>query len=157
MGFEHKKAALSPEDEKHEAAALHALLLLTWSPRVKLTQPLTLVSLCRPLQSSGTTVMVDIAVMGEAHGLITDLLADPSLPPNTCTSLRAVSKLLTTQLTFQPLHRPRAAPLLNPSDAYALSDSEEGPEKGEKTSFHKVGHCVYHHILLTDLILFRLC
>uniref|UniRef100_A0A4W6EBY5 Phosphodiesterase n=1 Tax=Lates calcarifer TaxID=8187 RepID=A0A4W6EBY5_LATCA len=66
--------------------------------------------------SSGTTVMVDIAVMGEAHGLITDLLADPSLPPNTCTSLRAVSNLLTTQLTFQPLHRPRPAPLLNPSD-----------------------------------------
>uniref|UniRef100_A0A8C4HKS8 Phosphodiesterase n=1 Tax=Dicentrarchus labrax TaxID=13489 RepID=A0A8C4HKS8_DICLA len=64
-------------------------------------------------QSSGTTVMVDIAVMGEAHGLITDLLADPSLPPNTCTSLRAVSNLLTTQLTFQPLHRPRPTPLLN--------------------------------------------
>lgn len=96
--------------------------------------------LCLPLtpQSSGTTVMVDIAVMGEAHGLITDLLADPSLPPNTCTSLRAVSNLLTTQLTFQPLHRPRPAPLLNPSDAYTLSDSEEGPEKGEKTSIHKV-------------------
>ncbi|XP_068168289.1 cGMP-inhibited 3',5'-cyclic phosphodiesterase 3A isoform X2 [Antennarius striatus] len=91
----------------------------------------------RGSQSSGTTVMVDIAVMGEAHGLITDLLADPSLPPNTCTSLRAVSNLLTTQLTFQPLHRPRPVPLLNPSDAYTLSDSEEGPEKGEKTSIHK--------------------
>ncbi|XP_044049475.1 cGMP-inhibited 3',5'-cyclic phosphodiesterase A-like isoform X3 [Siniperca chuatsi] len=91
----------------------------------------------RGSQSSGTTVMVDIAVMGEAHGLITDLLADPSLPPNTCTSLRAVSNLLTTQLTFQPLHRPRPAPLLNPSDAYTFSDSEEGPEKGEKTSIHK--------------------
>ncbi|XP_023133676.2 cGMP-inhibited 3',5'-cyclic phosphodiesterase 3A-like isoform X1 [Amphiprion ocellaris] len=91
----------------------------------------------RGSQSSGTTVMVDIAVMGEAHGLITDLLADPSLPPNTCTSLRAVSKLLTTQLTFQPLHRPRPAPLLNPSDAYTCSDSEEGPEKGEKISIHK--------------------
>ncbi|XP_042351791.1 cGMP-inhibited 3',5'-cyclic phosphodiesterase A-like isoform X2 [Plectropomus leopardus] len=91
----------------------------------------------RGSQSSGTTVMVDIAVMGEAHGLITDLLADPSLPPNTCTSLRAVSNLLTTQLTFQPLHRPRPAPLLNPSDAYTLSDSEEGPEKGEKTSIHR--------------------
>ncbi|XP_033491121.1 cGMP-inhibited 3',5'-cyclic phosphodiesterase 3A-like isoform X3 [Epinephelus lanceolatus] len=88
-------------------------------------------------QSSGTTVMVDIAVMGEAHGLITDLLADPSLPPNICTSLRAVSNLLTTQLTFQPLHRPRPAPLLNPSDAYTFSDSEEGPEKGERTSIHK--------------------
>ncbi|KAF6718753.1 cGMP-inhibited 3',5'-cyclic phosphodiesterase A [Oryzias melastigma] len=91
----------------------------------------------RGSQSSGTTVMVDIAVMGEAHGLITDLLADPSLPPNTCTSLRAVSNLLTTQLTFQPLHRPRPAPLLNPSDAYTCSDSEEGPEKGEKTAIHK--------------------
>lgn len=90
-------------------------------------------------QSSGTTVMVDIAVMGEAHGLITDLLADPSLPTNTTTSLRAVSKLLSTQLTFQPLHRPRPVPLLSPSDAYTLSDSEEGPEKGEKTSIHKVG------------------
>uniref|UniRef100_H3DF26 Phosphodiesterase n=1 Tax=Tetraodon nigroviridis TaxID=99883 RepID=H3DF26_TETNG len=91
----------------------------------------------RGSQSSGTTVMVDIAVMGEAHGLITDLLADPSLPTNTSTSLRAVSKLLSTQLTFQPLHRPRPVPLLNPSDAYTLSDSEEGPEKGEKTSIHK--------------------
>ncbi|MEQ2202793.1 hypothetical protein XENOCAPTIV_015937, partial [Xenoophorus captivus] len=88
-------------------------------------------------QSSGTTVMVDIAVMGEAHGLITDLLADPSLPSHTCASLRAVSSLLTTQLTFQPLHRPRPAPLLNPSDAYTCSDSEEGPEKGEKTSIQK--------------------
>ncbi|XP_078113404.1 cGMP-inhibited 3',5'-cyclic phosphodiesterase 3A-like isoform X1 [Sander vitreus] len=91
----------------------------------------------RGSQSSGTTVMVDIAVMGEAHGLITDLLADPSLPPNTCTSLRAVSNLLTTQLTFQPLHRPRPTSLLNPSDTYTFSDSEEGPEKGEKTSIHK--------------------
>uniref|UniRef100_A0A3Q2E0B2 Phosphodiesterase n=1 Tax=Cyprinodon variegatus TaxID=28743 RepID=A0A3Q2E0B2_CYPVA len=91
----------------------------------------------RGSQSSGTTVMVDIAVMGEAHGLITDLLADPSLPSHTCTSLRAVSSLLTTQLTFQPLHRPRPTPLLNPSDAYTCSDSEEGPEKGEKTSIHK--------------------
>ncbi|XP_075994248.1 cGMP-inhibited 3',5'-cyclic phosphodiesterase 3A-like isoform X2 [Genypterus blacodes] len=88
-------------------------------------------------QSSGTTVMVDIAVMGEAHGLISDLLADPSLPSNTCTSLRAVSNLLTTQLTFQPLHRPRPVPLLNLSDAYTCSDSEDGPEKGEKTSFPK--------------------
>ncbi|XP_056138309.1 LOW QUALITY PROTEIN: cGMP-inhibited 3',5'-cyclic phosphodiesterase 3A-like [Lampris incognitus] len=95
----------------------------------------------RGLQSSGTTVTVDIAMMGEAHGLITDLLADPSLPPNTCTSLRAVSNLLTTQLTFQPLHRPRPIPLLNLSDAYTCSDSEEGPEKGEKTSIPKLPQC----------------
>ncbi|XP_061773081.1 cGMP-inhibited 3',5'-cyclic phosphodiesterase 3A-like [Nerophis ophidion] len=91
----------------------------------------------RGSQSLGTSVMVDIAVMGEAHGLVTDLLAEPSLPSNICTSLRAVSNLLTTQLTFQPLHRPRPALLLNPSDAYVCSDSEDGPEKGEKTSIHK--------------------
>nr|XP_020480030.1 cGMP-inhibited 3',5'-cyclic phosphodiesterase A-like isoform X1 [Monopterus albus] len=105
----------------------------------------------RGSQSSGTTVMVDIAVMGEAHGLITDLLADPSLPPNTCTSLRAVSNLLTTQLTFQPLHRPRPTPLLNPSDAYTCSDSEDGPEKGEKTSIHKRLRRSLHPSLLRRL------
>nr|XP_020455859.1 cGMP-inhibited 3',5'-cyclic phosphodiesterase A-like isoform X1 [Monopterus albus] len=75
-------------------------------------------------QSSGTSVIVDIAVMGEAHGLITDLLADPSLPPNTCTSLKAVSNLLSTQINLQPLHRPRI-----PADTHTCSDSETGPEK----------------------------
>ncbi|XP_029105547.1 cGMP-inhibited 3',5'-cyclic phosphodiesterase A-like isoform X2 [Scleropages formosus] len=89
-------------------------------------------------QSSGTGVMVDIAVMGEAHGLITDLLADPSLPPHTCSSLRAVSNLLSTQLTLLPLHRPRAAASPGPaSDARACSDSEEGPDKGERLAAQK--------------------
>ncbi|KAK2832620.1 hypothetical protein Q7C36_016082 [Tachysurus vachellii] len=81
-------------------------------------------------QSSGTSVMVDIAVMGEAHGLISDLLADPSLPPNTCSSLRAVSKLLNTQLTFQPLHhRLRINPLLISTDGHPCTDFEEGLER----------------------------
>uniref|UniRef100_H3CLJ9 Phosphodiesterase n=1 Tax=Tetraodon nigroviridis TaxID=99883 RepID=H3CLJ9_TETNG len=75
-------------------------------------------------KSSGTSVVVDIAVMGEAHGLISDLLADPSLPPNTCSSLKAVRNLLSTQISLQPLHRPRL-----PADAHACSDSEEGPER----------------------------
>ncbi|XDV24376.1 hypothetical protein PO909_028579 [Leuciscus waleckii] len=76
--------------------------------------------------------------MGEAHGLISDLLADPSLPPNTCSTLRAVSNLLSTQLTFQPLHhRPRLSPLLAFSDAHTCSDSEELPEKGEKLAIPK--------------------
>ncbi|XP_017566124.2 cGMP-inhibited 3',5'-cyclic phosphodiesterase A isoform X1 [Pygocentrus nattereri] len=92
----------------------------------------------RGSQSSGTSVMVDIAVMGEAHGLISDLLADPSLPPNTCSSLRAVSNLLSTQLTFQPLHhRPRLSPLLAFSDGHTCSDSEETPEKSERLAIPK--------------------
>lgn len=91
------------------------------------------------LQSSGTSITVDIAVMGEAHGLITDLLADPSLPPNVCTSLRTVSNLLNTQLTFQAIHKPRVNPLVSFSENYTCSDSEECPEKGEKLAIPKVG------------------
>ncbi|XP_022604162.1 cGMP-inhibited 3',5'-cyclic phosphodiesterase A-like [Seriola dumerili] len=83
-------------------------------------------------QSSGTSVVVDIAVMGEAHGLISDLLADPSLPPNTCSSLKAVSNLLSTQFSLQPLHRPRI-----PADTHTCSDSEEGPEKTERLAIPK--------------------
>lgn len=85
------------------------------------------------LQSSGTSVVVDIAVMGEAHGLISDLLADPSLPPNTCSSLKAVRNLLSTQISLQPVHRPRV-----PSDTHICSDSEEGPEKAERLAIPKV-------------------
>ncbi|XP_073694634.1 cGMP-inhibited 3',5'-cyclic phosphodiesterase 3A [Garra rufa] len=92
----------------------------------------------RGSQSSGTSVTVDIAVMGEAHGLISDLLADPSLPPNTCSTLRAVSNLLSTQFTFQPLHhRPRLSPLLAFSEGHTCSDSEEAPEKGERLAISK--------------------
>ncbi|XP_030876748.1 cGMP-inhibited 3',5'-cyclic phosphodiesterase A [Leptonychotes weddellii] len=83
----------------------------------------------RGSQSSGTSITVDIAVMGEAHGLITDLLADPSLPPNVCTSLRAVSNLLNTQLTFQAIHKPRMNPVVSFSENYTCSDSEESSEK----------------------------
>ncbi|XP_019345018.2 cGMP-inhibited 3',5'-cyclic phosphodiesterase 3A isoform X2 [Alligator mississippiensis] len=91
----------------------------------------------RGSQSSGTSITVDIAVMGEAHGLITDLLADPSLPPNVCTSLRTVSNLLNTQLTFQAIHKPRINPLVSFSENYTCSDSEECPEKGEKLAIPK--------------------
>ncbi|XP_038833553.1 cGMP-inhibited 3',5'-cyclic phosphodiesterase A-like [Salvelinus namaycush] len=90
----------------------------------------------RGSQSSGTSVLVDIAVMGEAHGLISDLLADPSLPSNTCSSLRAVSNLLSTQISLQPLHRPRISPLQALSDTHTCSDSEDWPER-EKLAIPK--------------------
>uniref|UniRef100_A0A3P8ZN74 Phosphodiesterase n=1 Tax=Esox lucius TaxID=8010 RepID=A0A3P8ZN74_ESOLU len=77
-------------------------------------------------QSSGTSVVVDIAVMGEAHGLISDLLADPSLPSHTCTSLRAVSNLLTTQLTFQRLRRGLHPGLRRISSSWTTTTSATG-------------------------------
>lgn len=89
-------------------------------------------------------MVVDIAVMGEAHGMISDLLADPSLPPNTFSSLKAVSNLLSTQINLQPLHRPRI-----PVDTHTCSDSEEGPEKVDRLAIPKV--------LLLHVIFFPLC
>ncbi|XP_056409268.1 cGMP-inhibited 3',5'-cyclic phosphodiesterase 3A-like [Hyla sarda] len=71
--------------------------------------------------------------MGEAHGLISDLLADPSLPVHVCSSLRAVSNLLSTQ---PPPPARSTAPRLN-YDNYACSDSEEGSEKGDKMTIPK--------------------
>ncbi|XP_056298049.1 cGMP-inhibited 3',5'-cyclic phosphodiesterase 3A-like [Pseudoliparis swirei] len=62
-------------------------------------------------QSSSSSVVVDVAAMGEARGLISDLLADPSLPPDTCSSLKAVSCLLSATVSLQPLHRLRGARL----------------------------------------------
>ncbi|XP_054649642.1 cGMP-inhibited 3',5'-cyclic phosphodiesterase 3A isoform X3 [Dunckerocampus dactyliophorus] len=70
--------------------------------------------------------------MGEAHGLISDLLADPSLPPNTCSSLKAVSSLLSTQISLQPLHRPHVTPI-----THTCSDSEDGPDKAERLAIPK--------------------
>lgn len=100
------------------------------------------------LQSSGTTITVDIAVMGEAHGLITDLLAEPSLPPHVCTSLRAVSNLLSTQLNFQPIHKARVNPLVTFSENSTCSDSEEGSEKGEKMTIPKVRTDTMHALYI---------
>lgn len=110
------------------------LCFITVIPGYKETQPKNAhLSMFLVFQSSGTSVVVDIAVMGEAHGLISDLLADPSLPPNTCSSLKAVSNLLSTQISLQPLHRPRI-----PADTRPCSDSEDGPEKAERLALPKV-------------------
>ncbi|MEJ1280039.1 hypothetical protein NN561_010978 [Cricetulus griseus] len=98
---------------------------------------------------SGTSITVDIAVMGEAHGLITDLLADPSLPPNVCTSLRAVSNLLSTQLTFQAIHKPRVNPAVTFSENYTCSDSEEGLEK-DKLAIPKVSYRLFEDMGLFE-------
>ena len=75
-------------------------------------------------------------MMGEAHGLVTDMLADPSLPAHTGATLRAVSKLLSAQLAFQPLHHraaaARLAPLLHLGEQACCSDGEEAspPDRG---------------------------
>ncbi|XP_067902406.1 cGMP-inhibited 3',5'-cyclic phosphodiesterase 3B isoform X4 [Heterodontus francisci] len=75
---------------------------------------------------------VDPAVMGEAQSLVTDLLADPSLSSNIISSLRTISSLIASQLTFSNTHRPRVNPLTSFSDSYPCAEMEDLSEKGER-------------------------
>ncbi|XP_060694923.1 cGMP-inhibited 3',5'-cyclic phosphodiesterase 3B isoform X5 [Hemiscyllium ocellatum] len=75
---------------------------------------------------------LDPAVMGEAQSLVTDLLADPSLPSNITTSLRTINSLIASQLTFSNTHRPRVNPLTSFSESYSCSEMEDLSDKGEK-------------------------
>ncbi|XP_078405354.1 cGMP-inhibited 3',5'-cyclic phosphodiesterase 3B isoform X1 [Cetorhinus maximus] len=83
-------------------------------------------------QNSVSGYGVDPAVMGEAQSLVTDLLADPSLPSNITSSLRTISSLIASQLTFSNTHRPRVNPLTSFSDSYPCSEMEDLSDKGER-------------------------
>ncbi|XP_067850008.1 cGMP-inhibited 3',5'-cyclic phosphodiesterase 3B isoform X3 [Heptranchias perlo] len=83
-------------------------------------------------QNSSSGCGVDLAVMGEAQSLVTDLLADPSLPSNINSSLRTISSLIASQLTFSNTHRPRVNPLTSFSDSYPCSEMEDLSDKGER-------------------------
>ncbi|XP_050391409.2 cGMP-inhibited 3',5'-cyclic phosphodiesterase 3A isoform X3 [Patella vulgata] len=75
------------------------------------------------------------AIIGEAHGLISDMLADSNLPPHIVSGLRAVSNLLKPPESHASIHKPRVSPLvsLTESSSYG-SDSEESPYTGERPS-----------------------
>ena len=84
-------------------------------------------------QSSSSSY--DSAIIGEAHGLITDMLADVNLPPHVVSGLRAVSNLLKPTDNHSALHKTRVSPLvsLTESPSYG-SDTEENPYTGERPS-----------------------
>ncbi|KAJ8249853.1 hypothetical protein COCON_G00230690 [Conger conger] len=93
----------------------------------------------RMSQSLGPSVTVDVGVMDEAHGLISTLLSDPSLSPNTCTSLRAVSNLLSAQLSppAPAPARPRGNTIATCIDACSDSDDGNGLDRGERLAIAK--------------------
>ncbi|XP_072322521.1 cGMP-inhibited 3',5'-cyclic phosphodiesterase 3B isoform X1 [Scyliorhinus torazame] len=84
-------------------------------------------------QNSVSGYGVDPAVMGEAQSLVADLLADSSLPSNISSSLRTISSLIASQLTFSHTHRPRVNPLTSFSDSYPCSEMEDFSDKGERS------------------------
>uniref|UniRef100_A0A4W3J773 Phosphodiesterase n=1 Tax=Callorhinchus milii TaxID=7868 RepID=A0A4W3J773_CALMI len=83
-------------------------------------------------QNSTSGYAVDLAVMSEAHSLVTDLLADLSLPSNVTSSLRTISSLIGSQLTFSNTHRPKVNPLTSFSDSYPCVEMDDLSDKGER-------------------------
>ncbi|XP_076444816.1 cGMP-inhibited 3',5'-cyclic phosphodiesterase 3A-like isoform X3 [Babylonia areolata] len=74
------------------------------------------------------------AIIGEAHGLITDMLADSNLPPHIISGLRAVSNLLKPPEAHGSFHKPRVSPLVSLTETSCGSDNEESPYTGERPS-----------------------
>ncbi|XP_069753731.1 cGMP-inhibited 3',5'-cyclic phosphodiesterase 3B isoform X2 [Narcine bancroftii] len=83
-------------------------------------------------QNSSSGCGVDFAVMSEAQNLVTDLLADPSVPCSIISSLRTISSLIASQLTYSNTHRPRVNPLTPFSDSYTCLEMEDSSDKGER-------------------------
>ena len=83
-----------------------------------------------------SAVSYEAAIISEAHGLITDMLADSNLPPHVVSGLRTVSNLLKPPETpHMTLHRPKISPLVSLTETSNYgSDSEDLPYTGERPS-----------------------
>ncbi|XP_012946571.1 cGMP-inhibited 3',5'-cyclic phosphodiesterase A, partial [Aplysia californica] len=83
-------------------------------------------------KSQSSSAGYESAIIGEAHGLITDMLADSNLPPHIISGLRAVSNLLKPPDAHGCFHKPRVSPLVSLTENTSYgSDSEESPYTGE--------------------------
>lgn len=69
--------------------------------------------------------------MQEAHGLIMDMLADSSLPPNVVSGLKAVSSLLSPPSSFNTLQRPKISPLVALNESSYTCDIDDSPYVGD--------------------------
>ena len=69
---------------------------------------------------------VDLTILGEAHGMITDLLADSSLPLNVTGTLRIVADMISPLLQHS-MHKPPSlgAPLLTVLEKNKNIEDEE--------------------------------
>ncbi|KAG0429802.1 hypothetical protein HPB47_023276 [Ixodes persulcatus] len=83
----------------------------------------------------GSSSTVDVALLAEAHGLVTDMLLDPSLPPHVVSGLRALAALLSPPSHGPPQPRPRpGGASVSLADFNCGSDTEEIPYTGERPS-----------------------
>ncbi|XP_013381678.1 cGMP-inhibited 3',5'-cyclic phosphodiesterase A isoform X5 [Lingula anatina] len=86
-------------------------------------------------RSESSVPSYESELIREAHGLITDMLADTSLPPHVISGLKAVGSLLKPPENHMPINRPRVSPLVSLAESTNYgSDSEDLPYTGERPS-----------------------
>ncbi|KAI4580866.1 hypothetical protein MJG53_010408 [Ovis ammon polii x Ovis aries] len=84
-------------------------------------------------QISGGGSGVDLSVLNEARNMVSDLLVDPTLPPQVIASLRSISSLMGA---FSGSCRPKINPLTPFPGFYPCSEIEDPAEKGDR-KLHK--------------------
>ncbi|XP_015793123.1 cGMP-inhibited 3',5'-cyclic phosphodiesterase A isoform X1 [Tetranychus urticae] len=91
-------------------------------------------------QPQSSRSSVDVALIIEAHGLVTEMLNDPTLPPHIISGLRAVASLLAPPVS-QVSNRSRSTPWAAVAlDNYAsVEEPSEMPYTGEKLMSCKRG------------------
>ncbi|KYO22075.1 hypothetical protein Y1Q_0000689 [Alligator mississippiensis] len=89
---------------------------------------------CKPhYQNVSSGNGVDLSVLNEARNMVSDLLIDPSLPPQVTSSLRSISSLMGA---FSGSCRPKANPFTPFPGFYPCSEMEDAAEKGDR-KLHK--------------------
>ncbi|KAB1272916.1 cGMP-inhibited 3'; 5'-cyclic phosphodiesterase B [Camelus dromedarius] len=83
--------------------------------------------------NSGGGSGVDLSVLNEARNMVSDLLVDPTLPPQVISSLRSISSLMGA---FSGSCRPKMNPLTPFPGFYPCSETEDPAEKGDR-KLHK--------------------
>ncbi|KAM7087016.1 cGMP-inhibited 3',5'-cyclic phosphodiesterase 3B [Molossus nigricans] len=84
-------------------------------------------------QNSGGGSGVDLSVLNEARNMVSDLLTDPTLPPQVISSLRSISSLMGA---FSGSCRPKINPLTPFPGFYPCSEIEDSAERGDR-KLHK--------------------
>ncbi|TKC46748.1 hypothetical protein EI555_013530 [Monodon monoceros] len=85
-------------------------------------------------QNSGGGSGVDLSVLNEARNMVSDLLVDPTLPPQVISSLRSISSLMGA---FSGSCRPKINPLTPFPGFYHCSEIEDPADKGDR-KLHKL-------------------
>ncbi|NXE49701.1 PDE3B phosphodiesterase, partial [Casuarius casuarius] len=80
-------------------------------------------------QNAGSGNGVDLSVLNEARTMLTDLLTDPSLPPQVISSLRSINSLMGA---FSGTCKPKANPFTPFPGFFPCPEIEDPAEKGDR-------------------------